>query len=902
MQQSGPFAAGAIDRPSSRREPVQAIQAPRPFWDSVQRRTDAPSQPERVAQRETVLQSALNDRHRQVEALVGRPVPRSVMLSGLAADEGAGLLDDREYESRLEAMRQEFPQLAGIESRDDLNARLSGRPTVAFYETARGPAEAKTLSDGSLWLETSDGFTGPLSRFPGARPIRRSNEAPAVPANPTFARARTRGLGERFTSAVEDAARTNPMMALSRLAVGGGYDEFEDPETGQTLRFATFGQQARDQERERRDAYRLMAQGDSWDGGDTSFLHKLARGAVTLAGTFAGAAADPTSLIAPGSTVVGRIAGGVAINTAGDAVTQVADIGSGIQREYEPLQTVAAGVTGGVLQGGLEGLGAIARRFDSNPGGVVEALAREIDVSSRTMVDPASRAALSRIDRDLLDATRIGPVDGATHDSTLRSLDELKNPVQPNPLVERDIDDLTADMTPPDSAVAPVPQEGSGQVPPEARPSIEAGTGQSETLDYQGRPIIAGTFDPMRVEADPARFQYKASGDEGLTDRLAGVTSWDRTAAGRSILFEDRDGTVVVADGHQRRGLARRLIETGQDTSAMLDGFLFRQADGWEPADVRVVAALKNIREGSGSILDAAKVFREAPERINDRSLPLTGDFIQNARGLARLSDDAFGAVANGIIPDRYGAVIGDMASDRADLHASIVDLMRQGEPRSIDEARAMVQEAKLADFAETSGLQGDMFGGVPAQSTLIARARLRVAVMKQLRGDARLFSSLIRNADAIEAGGNALARTENEARLARDLAASAAVDRLSLRVGQVGDSFGAAALAITRGDMTTAAGARAIIDELRQASSLADAVDDARAIALTPERPSEMAVSALAPFDLPGGRGQLQQIEPKPEDVASEARLATLWDDLPEAGEEQRALDVLRVCAPGRS
>jgi hypothetical protein len=227
---------------------------------------------------------------------------------------------------------------------------------------------------------------------------------------------------------------------------------------------------------------------------------------------------------------------------------------------------------------------------------------------------------------------------------------------------------------------------------------------------------------------------------------------------------------------------------------------------------------------------------------------------------------------------------------------------MRQGEPRSIDEARAMVQEAKLADFAETSGLQGDMFGGVPAQSTLIARARLRVAVMKQLRGDARLFSSLIRNADAIEAGGNALARTENEARLARDLAASAAVDRLSLRVGQVGDSFGAAALAITRGDMTTAAGARAIIDELRQASNLADAVDDARAIKLTPERPSEMAVSVLAPFDLPGGRGQLQQIEPKPEDVASEARLATLWDDLPEAGEEQRALDVLRVCAPGRS
>lgn len=890
-QQSGAFAAGGIDRPSPRAETVRPIEAPRPFWGAVERRADGPSQPERVARQETVWQSALNDRHRQIETLLGRPVPRSVMISGLATGEGAGAMSDLDYEARVDAMRQEFPQLSAIETRGEMTARLSGSPVVSFYETSRGPAQAITRSDGSLWLETNDGFSGPLSRFPDAKPVRRSGGAPAAPSNSASAGPRTRSLGERFTTTVEDMSRTNPVMALGRLAVGGGYDEYEDPETGETLRFASFGQQARDQERERRDAYRLMAQGDAWDGGDASALHKLARGAVTLAGAVTGSAADPTSLIAPGEGPIGRVLGGAAVNAVGDLVTQGADVGSGVEDRYRPLQTITAAAIGGAIQGGVEAVGAAGRSLSGNPGGVVEALASEIDAGSRSVARgpaaPVTRAALARIDRDRLDAARIGPVDGATHDATQRLMDELRKPVQPDAQVERDIDALLGSA-------------GRSEAIP-ASDGPTAMTSQPDAFEYQGRPIVSGTFDPMRVDADPATFQYKSAGDEGLTNRLAGVTSWDRTAAGRSILFEDREGRVVVADGHQRRGLARRLIESGQDTTAALDGFLFRQADGWEPGDVRVVAALKNIREGSGSMLDAAKVFREAPERINDRSLPLTGEFIQNARGLARLSDDAFGAVENGVIPDRYGAVIGEMASDRTDLHAVMVDLMRAGDPRSIDEARALVQESKLADFAEASGLQADMFGGVRAQSTLIARARLRVAVLKQLRSDAKLFSSLIRNADAIEAGGNALARTENEARLARDLAASAALDRLSLRVGQVGDTFGAAATAITRGDMTTEAGARSIVDELRQATTLSDAIESNRAIGLTPDPPSEASMKALRSFDEPGGRGQIDQAAPKPEDVEAEARVATLWDDLPQVGDEQKALDVLSVCAPGR-
>lgn len=1042
-QQSGPFAAGSIDRaPRRQTQTYEPIQAPRPFWDQVERRATTDRLQVRVAREEAAVQGALNDRHRQIETLLGRPVPRSLMMTGQDARDGTGALPDSEYEAALEQMRRDFPdRLAAIETRAELAARLSGQSTVARYDTPDGPAWAKTLPDGSLWLERQDGQTGPLSRFPGARPVRRDPAEPMQRGDGTTASSRVRSLGERFTSTVEDVAHTNPVMAASRylLSRGPSFEEFEDPANpGQTIRFASLGSQMVDYERERRDSYRLMAESDAWSDGDASALHKLARGAVTLGGAFTGAAADPTALIAPGSSAVGRIAGSVVVNAATDAVAQAADIGSGIETEYRPLQTAAAAVIGAGVQGAAEGGVALARSLNPSPGGVVGALASEIDAGSRALVrdaprvpsaTPAVRAALARIDRERMDIARFGQADGATTQAVTADLDALRTPLPADPVVERELDDLfggadqrtevsstdepaaaqsdgpanrpaaddggaadaglgteaagspapettgpdghidqahadlaalaesgdtaaaeslsrrisnfidwdDVDLSPADRAAVnarePVSAAamiqtarnyreagvGASMYDPDsyadamaaqrqAAPSADGGRGNTgpapagyEAAEYQGRRILLGSFDPMQIEADPARFQFKTAGDEGLTDRLSGVTSWDRTAAGRAILFQERSGRIIIADGHQRRGLARRLIQSGEDTTARLDGFLMREADGWTPADVRIVAALKNLREDSGALLDAARLLRESPALVNDRSLPITGDFIQNARHLAALSDDAFGAVSSGVIPERYGAVIGQQSFDRPDLHLSMVDLIRQGEPRSVDEARSLVQEAKLADFAESQGLQDDLFGGVPAQSTLIARARLRTAVLKQLRGDARLFASLVRNADAIEAGGNALARSENEARLARDLVAFSAIDKLALRVGSVGDTFGAAASAVTRGELTLAAGARNIVDELRESARMIDAADAERRVTLDPSAPGEPARDALKAFDAPGGKGQAEQIRPKPEDAEAEARASLQWDDLPEVGDEQRAADVLRVCAPGK-
>ncbi|MEW6539154.1 MAG: hypothetical protein AB1448_11270 [Pseudomonadota bacterium] len=840
-QQSGPFAAGSIDRPASRRgEVVQPITAPRPLVDRIlNRETEAPR--EREAMRvEALEQSARWERHRAAERALGRPIPVSMSLTGQRDGDGKGALTDAQYEARLDELRREFPDaMRNVETRQQMLARVARQ------------AEESSPLDRSIWQRlrenVSDAYANSMA-----------------------------GMMERDSDPELDGFHLSDLLRTPAIIEGKPADRLLDALFGDDRSYWRTSDPgaapAARRERARQETYDARALLDP--------IKNPGDAIAFFAGQAGGSIVSPENLISPGRTILARAATGAAVAAGADVVLQQDRVQDDIQDAYRPEQTLLAGGLAGAFSLGGDAIGAGVRRAQGNPSPAVRALASEIDAGSRALAaspapstPPAVRAAVSRIERDAIDRRAIGPAGGAEFEAVRDALEDFTP--APQPAVERDIDALIGDsMT--------------------ARETAPAGS----SIDYQGRPITEGSFDPMRVEAAPATFQYKASGEDGLTDRLAGVTAWDRTAAGRSILFEDDAGRVVVADGHQRRGLARRLIESGQDTTATLDGFLFRQADGWEPSDVRVVAAMKNIREGSGSILDAAKVFREAPDLINDRSLPITGDFIASARGLARLSDDAFGEVATGVIPDRYGSVIGELAADVPELHTSLVDLMRQGQPRSLDEARAYVQEARLADFVERQGAQDDLFGGLPRESTLIARARLRAAVLKQLRGDARLFGALVRNADAIEAGGNALARSDNEMRVARDLAASSAIDKLALRAGTIGDTFGEAAAAVARGDLSVPQASRSIVDELRTAQSAVDAVNEDRRALLNPDRPSDDTRAALSDFSEPGGRGQAAQAEPKPEDAAREQ--TALWDDLPEIGDEDRALSVLSVCAPG--
>ncbi|MBU1522115.1 MAG: hypothetical protein KJ728_11920 [Alphaproteobacteria bacterium] len=616
------------------------------------------------------------------------------------------------------------------------------------------------------------------------------------------------------------------------------------------------------------------------------------------------AIADPVNLVAAvatggwgaGRPLLARLAAQGAAG-AGVELTQAPGRAVDAERYGGPKYTAGEAALD-VVFGGVGGAGVEAL---ASGGSALLRAARARFVGS---AEPEARGVGEGLDRLLDDEATIGAADD--FDAAREAL-ATGGPL-PRVEPEQDLDSLFANQSGgPVSETVRQMQPGSaadvsdGPVLPSVAVSQRGMAGGLEAAQYHGRTIYAGRFDPMTVEVDAARFQYKAEGDaEGVTNRLRGVERWDATASGKAILFEDLDGRVIVADGHQRRGLARRLAEQGWE-DAQLDGYLFRARDGWTDRQVRVVAALKNIREGSGAVMDAAKLSREAPGAMRDRSLPITGDFIHQARQLASLSDDGFRAVVNKVIPERYAAVIGEQAGDRPDLHGDLVELIRRGEPKSAEGARALVQEGLLDDFIKSEGRQMDLFGGLPRESTVIARGRIREAVMGALRRDEKLNAALVRNAEAIEAGGNILARSDNERRLAVDRAASELVSRLALRSGEMGEAFAEAAAAVTKGETTPGAAAKGLTARIRAAVAAGEDLDAVRAEVIDPAPPSAQALETAGLFGVPAGEGQRSQIAPKPEDAEIEAEGPPgLFDDLDEPPRAQQAADVLRRCAPG--
>ncbi len=346
---------------------------------------------------------------------------------------------------------------------------------------------------------------------------------------------------------------------------------------------------------------------------------------------------------------------------------------------------------------------------------------------------------------------------------------------------------------------------GDGQ-PPQ---TVEAPGIARETL-----PDNAGVyleFDPDQLVVDAERFQFKAGGDvEGVTDALRGVEKWDPIKAGAAIVWEANDGRFFVADGHQRTGLARRLKAQGQSPKLRAD--VLREADGFSAADVRAIAAAKNIAQGTGTAIDAAKVLKVRPELLDGTINPRSG-LVRNAQGLMRLGDDAFGMIVNEVVPDHYGAIVGRLVDDPAEQVAVMGVLARQS-PANVTEAEALIRQAASAGFVREvqTGLFGDL---ASAESMLAYRAAVLSDAVSQLRRDKRIFATLTDEADAIEAAGNRLAADRNE-ELARNAAEiSQIVLKTAHLTGRVSDALKRAAEAVAAGGRRSVA-VRQFIGELR--------------------------------------------------------------------------------------
>jgi hypothetical protein len=266
-------------------------------------------------------------------------------------------------------------------------------------------------------------------------------------------------------------------------------------------------------------------------------------------------------------------------------------------------------------------------------------------------------------------------------------------------------------------------------------------------------------YDPKTIKVDAETFQFKAGGNaEGVTDRLQGVTQWDPISANTGIVYEKANGETFIVDGHQRLALANRIMESDPAQKIDFIAFPLREMDGVSIEEARVIAAMKNIREGTGTAIDAAKVLKLDPEMIGN--LPPSSALVRQAGGLIKLSDDAFRLINNQIIPEHYGAIVGNVMTDPTEQIAAI-EMLKRLDPSNARQAEQIVRQMKDTGFVKST--QESLFGDeVISESLLLERAKILDAGTSLFKTDKLVFKNLMENANKIEESGNILNRNNN--------------------------------------------------------------------------------------------------------------------------------------------
>ena len=95
-----------------------------------------------------------------------------------------------------------------------------------------------------------------------------------------------------------------------------------------------------------------------------------------------------------------------------------------------------------------------------------------------------------------------------------------------------------------------------------------------------------------------------------------------------------------------------------------------REVDYIRADKARVIAAVANIAQGTGTAIDEAKILRVEPGRLAE--LPPRSSLVRQAKDLVELSEEAFGAIINGVIPSNYGAIVGRLIKDPGQQQAAI--------------------------------------------------------------------------------------------------------------------------------------------------------------------------------------------------------------------------------------
>ena len=397
---------------------------------------------------------------------------------------------------------------------------------------------------------------------------------------------------------------------------------------------------------------------------------------------------------------------------------------------------------------------------------------------------------------------------------------------------------------------------------------------ENSIFEAQTSPTIGVRFNPDEIEVDAKTFQFKEGADnQGVTDRLAGVETWDDVFSGQIVVYEFANGKQFIADGHQRLALAKRVKAQGQDVT--LIGTKLREVDGITPAMARVMAARKNIAEGTGSFVDAAKIARADPEGFK-KSIPPRSALARIARSLVNLSDEDLGLVINGVVDGRYASAVGRLIPNDRGLQNAALRVLAKNPPDNEFQAEAIVRQVIEAGYEKQTS--GSLFGDeVISESFFTERSKILDQSIKILRQDKNAFDNLVRNADRIEGEGNKLVNNANLDRASQDSQAIEMVTKLANRKGNLSDALTEAAkVARQTGNFSNPS--RGFVESVRNAirdgdfndirvNNVGRTFNDTAQVGKATDEPGQQ----LDNFSKPNGRGANQQADQLEEEFFGE-------------------------------
>lgn len=280
------------------------------------------------------------------------------------------------------------------------------------------------------------------------------------------------------------------------------------------------------------------------------------------------------------------------------------------------------------------------------------------------------------------------------------------------------------------------------------------------------------------LAVDPARFQYKIVqfDKHGSTNSLKGVKRWDPNLAGSLLVWEDRD-QIFIINGHNRYSKA-----LGLGVKTLPCQFIKAKT----ARSARSIGALKNISEGAGTAIDAAKFFRDSKldrDQVSRKGLLPDNKLVRDGLTLSQLNDTLFDRLIYDRLSIKDGLIIG-----------SKLPIARQNEIIPVLDNGTTGND--LAEYCELLLLtteqtvtQTGLFGlSNGFCSDLVDKAKLIAWTKARLSKEKRIFSTVAKNAAELETAGNKINQLSSAGIADRCKQAILLFDQLKLQSGPLSD------------------------------------------------------------------------------------------------------------------